>query len=154
MVAFVLGCSFSFEAPLMDAGIPMYHIERDTIVPMYRTNIDCVPAGRFSGKMVVSMRMLTPAQAIRAVQITSRFPNVHGAPIHFGLPEKIGVADIMQPDYGAPPPVVNDELVPVFWACGVTPQSVVLDAKLPLCITHMPGSMLVTDKINAELAAF
>ncbi|MFY0613259.1 MAG: putative hydro-lyase [Hyphomicrobiaceae bacterium] len=154
MVAFVLGCSFSFEAPLMDAGIPMHHIERDTIVPMYRTNIDCVPAGRFSGKMVVSMRMLTPGEAIRAVQITSRFPSVHGAPIHFGMPEKIGVANIMQPDYGAPPPVVSDDLVPVFWACGVTPQSVVLDAKLPLCITHMPGSMLVTDKINAELAAF
>ena len=88
------------------------------------------------------------------MQITSRFPNVHGAPIHFGLPEKIGIADIMQPDYGDPPPVVSEDLVPVFWACGVTPQSVVLDAKLPLCITHMPGSMLVTDKVNAELAEF
>ncbi|MGI9475944.1 MAG: putative hydro-lyase [Hyphomicrobiaceae bacterium] len=154
MVAFVLGCSFSFEAPLMDAGIPMHHIEHDTIVPMYRTSIACVPAGRFSGRMVVSMRMLTPADAIRAIQITSRFPSVHGAPIHFGLPEKIGIADIMQPDYGTPPPVIRDDLVPVFWACGVTPQSVVLDAKLPLCITHMPGSMLVTDKINSELAAF
>lgn len=154
MVAFVLGCSFSFEAPLMDAGIPMHHIERDTIVPMYRTNIDCIPAGRFSGKMVVSMRMMTPKQAIRSIQITSRFPNVHGAPVHFGLPESIGVADIMKPDYGAPPPVVRDDLVPVFWACGVTPQSVVLEAKLPLCITHMPGTMLVTDKLNADLAAF
>jgi len=154
MVAFVLGCSFSFEAPLMDAGIPIYHIEKDTISPMYRTNIDCVPAGPFSGKMVVSMRMMTPKQAIRSIQITSRFPNVHGAPVHFGLPEAIDVADIMKPDYGDPPPVVRDDLVPVFWACGVTPQSVMLDTKLPLCITHMPGSMLVTDKLNADLAAF
>lgn len=153
-VAFVLGCSFSFEYPLIDAGIPMHHIEQDTVVPMYRTNIECVPAGRFSGRMVVSMRMLTPADAIRAIQITSRFPSVHGAPIHFGLPEKIGIADIMKPDYGDPPPVVRDDLVPVFWACGVTPQSVVLDARLPLCITHMPGSMLITDKLNASLASF
>ena len=84
MVAFVLGCSFSFEAPLIEAGIPMHHIERDTVVPMFRTNIDCVPAGPFSGKMVVSLRMMTPADAIRAIQITSRFPNVHGAPVHFG----------------------------------------------------------------------
>ena len=154
MVAFVLGCSFSFEAALLDAGIAMHHIELDTIVPMYRTNIDCVPAGRFSGKMVVSMRMMTPGDAIRAIQITSRFPNVHGAPVHFGLPEAIGVADIMQPDYGQPPPIVRDDLVPVFWACGVTPQSVALNAKLPLCITHMPGSMLVTDKLNSDLATF
>ena len=154
MVAFVLGCSFSFEAPLIEAGIAMHHIERDTIVPMFRTSIDCVPAGPFSGKMVVSMRMMTPADAIRAVQITSRFPNVHGAPVHFGLPEQIGIADIMQPDYGEPPPIVRDDLVPVFWACGVTPQSVVLEARLPLVITHKPGSMLITDKWNADLAAF
>lgn len=152
MVAFVLGCSFSFEAPLLDAGIPIHHIENDKVVPMYRTSIDCVSAGRFSGKMVVSMRMMTPENAIRSIQITSRFPNVHGAPIHFSMPEKIGIADIMQPDYGEPPSVVRDDMVPVFWACGVTPQSVVLDAKLPLCITHMPGSMLVTDKANADLA--
>jgi len=154
MVAFVLGCSFSFEAPLLEARIPMHHIERDTVVPMYRTNIECIPAGRFSGRMVVSMRMMTPADAIRAIQITSRFPSVHGAPVHFGLPEKIGISDIMQPDYGDPPPEVRDDLVPVFWACGVTPQSVVLDARLPLCITHKPGSMLVTDKWNADLASF
>jgi uncharacterized protein YcsI (UPF0317 family) len=154
MVAFVLGCSFSFEAPLLEAGIPIHHIQQDTVVPMYRTNIDCVPAGRFSGKMVVSMRMMTPADAIRSIQITSRFPSVHGAPVHFGLPEAIGIADIMKPDYGDPPPIVRDDLVPVFWACGVTPQSVVLEAKLPVCITHMPGSMLVTDKWNADLASF
>lgn len=154
MVAFVIGCSFSFESPLIDAGVPIHHIDHDTVVPMYQTNIDCVPAGRFAGKMVVSMRMMTPRDAIRSIQITSRFPNVHGAPVHFGQPEAIGITDIMQPHYGEPPAVVRDDLVPVFWACGVTPQSVVLNAKLPLCITHMPGSMLVTDKLNADLAAF
>ncbi|MGF1650566.1 MAG: putative hydro-lyase [Hyphomicrobiaceae bacterium] len=152
-VGFVLGCSFSFEAPLIAEGISLHHITHDTIVPMYRTNIACEPAGAFSGRMVVSMRMMTPAHAIRAIQITSRFPAVHGAPVHIGLPEAIGIADIMTPDYGDPPPVVDDGLIPVFWACGVTPQSVVLDARPPICITHKPGSMLVTDRLNQHLAA-
>ena len=152
-VTFVLGCSFSFEAPLLDAGIPLYHIEHDTIVSMYRTNIDCTPAGPFSGRMITSMRMMTPADAIRAVQLTSRFPAVHGAPIHLGNPAMIGIDDIMKPDYGDPPPVTGPELLPVFWACGVTPQSVVLNAKPPICITHKPGSMLITDRLNADLAA-
>ena len=153
-VAFVLGCSFSFEAPLLDAGIPLHHIEHDTVVPMYRTGIDCTPAGKFRGKMVVSMRMMTAQDAIRAVQITSRCPAVHGAPVHLGNPAAIGIADIMKPDYGDPPPITGENLLPVFWACGVTPQSVVLEAKPEICITHMPGSMLVTDRLNAELAAF
>lgn len=154
LVAFVLGCSFSFEAPLLDAEIPLYHIERDTVLPMYRTNIDCEPAGPFRGKLVVSMRMMTPADAIRAIQITSRYPAVHGAPVHFGLPEQIGINDIMKPDYGDAPPVTGDDLVPVFWACGVTPQSVVMEAKPTFCVTHMPGSMLITDRLNRDLAAF
>ena len=153
LVSFVLGCSFSFEQPLLDEGIPLYHIERDTVVSMYRTSIDCVPAGPFSGKMIVSMRMMTPADAIRAVQVTSRFPAVHGAPVHIGIPEAIGIADLMKPDYGDPPPVVEKGLLPVFWACGVTPQSVVLNARPPLCITHKPGSMLITDRLNSKLAA-
>ena len=153
LVTFVLGCSFSFEQPLIEEGIPLYHIGRDTVVSMYRTSIDCVPAGPFRGKMVVSMRMMTPADAIRAIQVTSRFPSVHGAPVHIGLPEAIGVADIMKPDYGDPPPVVEKGLLPVFWACGVTPQSVVLNARPPLCITHKPGSMLITDRLNNRLAA-
>lgn len=153
LVSFVLGCSFSFEAPLIDAGIPLHHITHDTTVSMFRTTIDCVPSGPFRGKLVVSMRMMKPADAIRAIQITSRFPAVHGAPVHIGHPESIGIADIMRPDYGDPPPVNDDALLPVFWACGVTPQSVVLEAKPSLCITHMPGSMLVTDRLNSELAA-
>lgn len=152
-VSFLLGCSFSFEAPLLEEGIPLHHIERNTVVPMYRTSIECVPAGPFRGRMVVSMRMMTPADAIRAIQITSRFPAVHGAPVHIGLPERIGIADIGKPDYGDPPPVVDPGMLPVFWACGVTPQSVVREARPPICITHKPGSMLITDKLNSRLAA-
>ncbi|MEZ5738017.1 MAG: putative hydro-lyase [Burkholderiaceae bacterium] len=154
LVAFVLGCSFSFEAPLIEAGIPMHHIELDTVVPMYRTSVQCTPAGPFRGRMVVSMRLLSPADAIRAIQITSRYPAVHGAPVHIGEPQALGIADLMKPDYGDPPPVPLEGMLPVFWACGVTPQSVVLEARPPLCITHKPGSMLVTDRLNKDLAAF
>jgi uncharacterized protein YcsI (UPF0317 family) len=152
LVAFVIGCSFSFEEALMADGIPMRHIERNTTVPMWRTSIACAPAGPFAGPMVVSMRPLKPADAIRAVQITSRFPAVHGAPVHVGLPESIGIRDIAKPDYGDPIEVKPDEL-PVFWACGVTPQSVIAAAKPAFAITHAPGSMLVTDLTNSRIAA-
>ena len=151
LVAFVLGCSFSFEEALMAEGIPLRHVEQRVRVPMYRTNIACSPAGPFAGPMVVSMRPLKPAQAIRAVQITSRFPSVHGAPVHLGLPHSIGIADIDKPDYGDPVPIAADE-IPVFWACGVTPQSVISAAKIPFAITHAPGLMLITDLQNRELA--
>jgi uncharacterized protein YcsI (UPF0317 family) len=151
-VAFVLGCSFSFEEALIQAGVPMRHIERGTEVPMFRTNIETRPAGRYHGPMVVSMRPLTPARAIRAIQITSRFPSVHGAPVHFGDPAAIGIADVHEPDFGEMVPVEEGE-VPVFWACGVTPQAIVEQAKPPICITHKPGYMLVTELLNAELAA-
>jgi uncharacterized protein YcsI (UPF0317 family) len=153
LVTFVLGCSFSFEGPLLQEGIPLQHVERNTTVPMYRTSIDCVPAGRFKGPMVVSMRMMKPADAIRAVQITSRFPAVHGAPVHLGIPEAIGVADLMRPDFGDPPEINSGEL-PVFWACGVTPQVAIEAARPPICITHKPGAMLITDRKNSSLAAF
>ncbi len=152
LVTFVLGCSFSFEQPLIAEGIRLQHVARDTTVPMYRTSIDCVPAGRFKGKMVTSMRPMTPADAIRAVQITSRFPAVHGAPVHLGLPEAIGITDIMKPDWGDPPEIRVGE-IPVFWACGVTPQAAVEQARPSICITHKPGAMLLTDKLNARLAA-
>jgi len=152
LVTFVLGCSFSFELPILEAGIRLQHIERDTVVPMYRTSIDCVPAGRFKGKMVVSMRPFTPADAIRAVQITSRFPAVHGAPVHLGLPGAIGIRDIDKPDLGDPAEIREGEL-PVFWACGVTPQVAIEAARPSICITHKPGSMLITDKKNSSLAA-
>jgi uncharacterized protein YcsI (UPF0317 family) len=151
LVAFVLGCSFSFEEALMAEGLPLRHIEHKVRVPMYRTNIACSPAGPFAGPMVVSMRPFKPKDAIRAVQITSRFPSVHGAPVHLGHPHLIEIADIAKPDYGDPVPVASDE-IPVFWACGVTPQAVIATAKLPFAITHSPGMMLVTDLLNRQLA--
>ncbi|CCD88429.1 conserved protein of unknown function [Bradyrhizobium sp. ORS 285] len=151
LVTFVLGCSFSFEEALMADGLPIRHIEQGCRVPMYRTNIACTPSGPFAGPMVVSMRPFKPAQAIRAVQITTRFPAVHGAPVHLGLPEQIGIADINKPDYGDPVRVGADE-IPVFWACGVTPQAVIAAAKLPFAITHAPGLMLITDLRNKDLA--
>ncbi|MGV4792012.1 putative hydro-lyase [Rhizobium sp. F40D2] len=153
LVAFAIGCSFSFEEALISNGIRLRHVAERHNVAMYRTNIECVPAGPFSGPMVVSMRPLVPADAIRAVQITSRMPAVHGAPIHIGLPASIGIVDIEQPDYGDPTRIMPDEL-PVFWACGVTPQAIIEAARLKFAITHAPGCMLVTDKPNAALVAF
>jgi len=151
LVAFVLGCSFSFEEALIEDGIELRHITCDCAVPMFRTTIATVPAGPFRGPMVVSMRPMKPADAIRAIQVTTRFPTVHGAPVHIGKPELIGITDLAKPDYGDPVPVHDDE-IPVFWACGVTPQSVVATVKPDFCITHYPGSMLVTDRKNVELA--
>ncbi len=152
LVGFAIGCSFSFEEALVEDGIDVRHITCNTNVPMYRTSIPCVPAGVFHGPLVVSMRPLKPADAIRAVQITSRFPSVHGAPVHLGLPEMIGIKDIARPDYGDPVPIGADE-IPVFWACGVTPQAVIAAVKPAFCITHAPGCMLITDLRNARLAA-
>jgi uncharacterized protein YcsI (UPF0317 family) len=151
LVSFVIGCSFSFEEALTADGIEMRHNTRGCNVPMYRTSIATKAAGPFHGPMVVSMRPMSPANAIRAVQITTRFPAVHGAPVHIGKPELIGIKDIAQPDYGDAVPVKDDEL-PVFWACGVTPQSVIATVKPDFCITHYPGSMLVTDRKNTEFA--
>jgi uncharacterized protein YcsI (UPF0317 family) len=152
LVTFILGCSFSFEQALVENGIALRHINEGRNVSMYRTNIDCTPAGLFSGPMVVSMRPLKAVDAIRAIQITSRFPDVHGAPIHIGNPALIGISDLAQPDYGDAVAVMPDEL-PVFWACGVTPQAVVMQARPPFCITHAPGAMLITDLLNHQLAA-
>ncbi len=151
LVAFVIGCSFSFEEALSEAGIELRHISCGVTVPMYRTNIPTVPAGPFHGPLVVSMRPMTPANAIRAVQVTTRFPSVHGAPVHLGRPDLIGISDISRPDWGDAVPIEDDE-IPVFWACGVTPQSVVAVAKPAFCITHYPGSMLVTDLRNSDHA--
>ena len=151
LVAFAIGCSYSFEAAMLAEGLPIRHAERGTRVPMYRTSIACAPAGVFAGPMVVSMRPLRPAHAIRAVQITSRFPAVHGAPVHIGLPEAIGIADLSKPDYGDPVDVRPDEL-PVFWACGVTPQAVIAAARPDFAITHAPGKMLVTDLADHHFA--
>jgi uncharacterized protein YcsI (UPF0317 family) len=151
LVAFAIGCSFTFEESLLAAGLPLRHVSCGSNVTMYRTSIPTQPAGPFQGPMVVSMRPLRPADAIRAIQITSRFPAVHGAPVHIGLPEAIGIADIMKPDYGDAVEVKADEL-PVFWACGVTPQSVIAATRPDFAITHAPGCMLVTDRRNTEYA--
>lgn len=154
LVTFALGCSFSFEDALTEAGIPLKHIQRDECVAMYVTNVDTTPAGRFHGKLVVSMRPLSPADAIRAIQITSRFPGVHGAPVHLGFPESIGIDDLSKPHLGIGVGEVAADEIPVFWACGVTPQSVIQAARPPFCITHKPGHMLVTDVRNSSLASF
>ena len=153
LVSFILGCSYSFEWALLEDGLTMHHMTLGKNVPMFRTSIPTTPAGPFRGPLVVSMRSFKPADAIRAVQITSRFPGVHGAPVHLGLPGQIGIRDIAKPDWGDSVEVPADEL-PLFWACGVTPQAVVAEAKPEFCITHAPGSMLVTDLKNSQLAVF
>jgi uncharacterized protein YcsI (UPF0317 family) len=152
LVSFVIGCSFSFEQALLDAGVPLRHVAQNRNVAMYRTSIATVPAGPFHGPMVVSMRPLKAADAIRAVQVTSRFPSVHGAPVHLGDPAQIGIADITRPDYGDAVDVMPDEL-PVFWACGVTPQAAITQARPEFCITHAPGAMLITDLLNTHIAS-
>ena len=151
LVSFVLGCSFSFEEALIADGLEIRNVSEGVNVPMYRTSIDCAEAGRFSGKMVVSMRPMLPVDAIRAIQICTRLPSVHGAPIHFGNPGLIGIADINSPEFGDAVSIRENE-VPVFWACGVTPQVALEKAKPPFCITHSPGCMLVTDLPNSQLA--
>lgn len=151
LVAFAIGCSFSFEEALIADGVRLRYVEEGRNVAMYRTSLDTAPAGRFRGKLVVSMRALSPADAIRAIQITSRYPTVHGAPVHLGHPGLIGIADLEQPFAGDPPALRDDE-IPVFWACGVTPQVAIAEATPPLAITHAPGHMLVTDLRNARLA--
>jgi uncharacterized protein YcsI (UPF0317 family) len=144
LVTFIIGCSFSFESALLLAGLRLRHLEEGKVVPMFTTDIDCEPAGVFRGKMVVSMRPFSGSDAIRAVEITSGFPQVHGAPVHLGDPRIIGVADTDRPCFGEPVSLLPGEL-PVFWACGVTPQAVAMSSKPSLCITHAPGHMLLLD---------
>ena len=143
-VTVALGCSFTFENALARNGIPVRHMETGRNVPMYRSNIDLIPAGPFAGKMVVTMRPIPAHQVDQACEISARYPQAHGAPIGIGDPANIGIGDLSQPDWGDAVEVKDGE-VPVYWACGVTPQNVLLDAKLPLCITHSPGHMLIAD---------
>jgi uncharacterized protein YcsI (UPF0317 family) len=150
LVGFLLGCSFTFENALLKAGLPVRHIEQDRNVPMYRTNIACRPAGVFAGPMVVSMRPLTLSQADEAATICERFPLAHGAPVHVGDPAAIGIRDIARPDFGDAVEIRPGE-VPVFWACGVTPQAVAMHARPSLLLTHKPGHMFVTDLRDTEL---
>jgi uncharacterized protein YcsI (UPF0317 family) len=150
-VTFLLGCSFSFEEALLKAKISIRHIEENKNVPMYITNLVCEPAGIFHGPMVVSMRPIPLSDVTRVSQITSRYFFVHGAPIHMGNPSRIGIKNLKKPDFGDPVSIKKEE-IPVFWACGVTPQAVVMKAKPDLCITHAPGYMFITDLLNEELA--
>jgi uncharacterized protein YcsI (UPF0317 family) len=143
-VSFLIGCSFSFEAAVAEAGIPLRHVVQARNVAMYRTHVACTPAGRFSGEMVVSMRPIKSRDVARVVEISGRFPQAHGTPVHVGNPHALGIADLMKPEYGDAVEILDDE-VPVFWACGVTPQWVAQRSGLAFCITHAPGKMFVTD---------
>ncbi|MDN5914875.1 MAG: putative hydro-lyase [Pseudonocardia sp.] len=144
LVSFLIGCSFTFERALLAAGVPLRHLERGSNVPMYRTARRCRPAGAPAGPLVVSMRPVPAELVSTAVAVTGRYPSVHGAPVRVGDPEALGITDLDRPDYGDPVPVDGGD-VPVFWACGVTPQAAVTESRLPLVIAHEPGHMLVTD---------
>ena len=150
MHVFLLGCSFSFEQALLNAGVPVRHIEENKNVPMYITNIDTRPAGIFSGPLIVTMRPIPREKVQIAAEISARFPGVHGCPIHKGDPLKIGIADLNKVDYGDSVTIYEDE-IPVFWACGVTPMQAIIQAKIPFAITHAPGHMFITDKTNSSL---
>ncbi len=144
LVTFLIGCSFTFETPLQEAGIEVRHIAQGCNVPMYRTQRQCRPAGRLRGEMVVSMRPVPADRVADAVSISGRFPSVHGAPVHVGDPAALGIADLARPDFGDPVEIRPGE-VPVFWACGVTPQAAVMASGVPFAITHAPGYMFITD---------
>lgn len=152
LVAFLIGCSFTFEFALLAAGIPIRHIDAGRNVPMYRTAIDCTPAGRFGGKLVVSMRGIPEERVTDAARVSGRYPRVHGAPVHIGDPAGLGITDLDAPDYGDPP-VLEPGDVPMFWACGVTPQSVVVSSRPAFAITHAPGHMLITDARDDDYRA-
>jgi len=153
LVAFLLGCSFTFEWAILEAGIDLWHVKHGKNVAMWRTSIDCRPAGAFHGPMVVSMLPIPSSQLSKAVTASARFPSAHGAPIHIGDPSIIGIKDVAKPDWGDPQPFGPGD-VPVFWACGVTPQAVALESKPPFMLTHSPGHMFITDLPNSALAAF
>ncbi|GEK32858.1 UPF0317 protein YcsI [Kurthia sibirica] len=144
LVCFLIGCSFSFENALLNNDIDVRHITERCNVPMFKTNIATTPAGMFEGPTVVSMRPILEKDIVRAVQVTSRFPSVHGAPLHIGNPQAIGIDDISKPDFGDSV-TIHDGEVPVFWACGVTPQAIAMHVKPELMITHAPGHMFITD---------
>ncbi|MCZ9308816.1 putative hydro-lyase [Corynebacterium uberis] len=144
LVSFLIGCSFTFETALLEAGVPVAHIEQGRNVPMYRTNRQCRPAGAFSGPLVVSMRPIPASQVADAVRISARYPSVHGAPVHVGDPAALGIADLQRPDFGDAVDIASGS-VPVFWACGVTPQAAIMESRPDLAITHAPGHMLITD---------
>ena len=149
MVSFLIGCSFTFESALLDNGVPVAHISQGRNVPMYGTTVETVPAGNFSGPLVVSMRPVPASRVADAVRITSRYPAVHGAPVHVGDPAAIGIHDLSAPDFGDPVDIAEGD-IPVFWACGVTPQAAVMASRPSLAISHSPGHMLITDARDVQ----
>ena len=149
LVTFIVGCSFTFESALLDGGVPVAHIEQGVNVPMFRTNRRCAPAGSLSGPLVVSMRPIPASQVSDAVRITSRYPAVHGAPVHVGNPAELGIADLGRPDFGDAVAIPEGH-IPVFWACGVTPQAAVMESRPSLAIGHAPGHMLITDARDGD----
>lgn len=148
LVTFLIGCSFTFEMPMIEAGIDIRHITDQSNVPMFKTNRLCRPAGRLQGELVVSMRPIPADRIADAVSITGRFPAVHGTPVHVGAPEQLGIQDIMRPDFGDAVRIEKGE-IPVFWACGVTPQAAVMKSGVPFALSHAPGYMFITDVPDA-----
>lgn len=153
MVGFLLGCSLTFERHLVNTGIYLHHYKNNNPVSMYKTNIPCVEAGIFKGNMVVSMRPIPVKELTNVVLMTSKFSLAHGAPIHIGSPEYIGIKELHKPDFGEVVPM-PDDCVPVFWACGVTPQAIAIENKIDLMITHEPGYMFVSDIPDDEIVKF
>lgn len=149
LVSFLIGCSFTFEAALLDAGLRIAHQDQNRNVPMYVTGRECISSGPFSGPMVVSMRPYLPEEIPAAVTASGRYPTMHGAPVHVGDPEALGVENLDEPEFGESISI-GEGGVPVFWACGVTPQAVATSARPPFMIAHSPGHMFVTDRLNAE----
>ena len=150
-IAFAIGCSFSFEDALLNAGLEIDHITNNKVVPMYRTNIKNKKSGPFNSKMVVSMRIFNKKDIKKVNQISENFSYAHGDPIHNGDPMEIGIDDILSPDWGDSPRTKNKDEEYIFWACGVTPQNAIIEAKIPFCITHTPGHMLITDIVENSL---
>jgi uncharacterized protein YcsI (UPF0317 family) len=151
-VAFLLGCSFTFESAMIRAGLPVRHLEEGRNVPMYVTSLGCRSAGSFQGPMVVSMRPMHQRQVVRCIEVTARYPLAHGAPVHIGNPEAIGVRDLARPDYGDNVTIEQSE-IPLFWGCGVTPQVIAKQARPEIMITHSPGHMFITDLRDEDLLA-
>jgi len=149
LVSFLIGCSFTFERALLDAGLYLAHLDQGRNVPMYVTNRECTPSGPFTGPMVVSMRPYRADEIPLAVAVSGRYPTMHGAPVHIGDPEALGIRDLAEPEFGDPISLDGDQ-TPVFWACGVTPQAVAMNARPPFMITHSPGHMFITDRLDAE----
>ena len=149
LVSFLIGCSFTFERALLDAGLHLAHLDQGRNVPMYVTGRECIPSGSFSGPMVVSMRPYRADEIPLAVVVSSRYPTMHGAPVQVGDPEGLGVRNLGEPEFGDPIEIAPDQ-IPVFWGCGVTPQAVAIETRPPLMITHSPGHMFITDRLDGE----